>query len=239
MREFFVGTSGWNYPDFDGIIYKTNENKLIQYSRIFDTVEINASFYRIFKKSVFENWKKITPQNFTFTAKLSKLFTHRGGLKFDNNLLDWFFGNIKGLGKKLKVILVQLPPKLVYKEDEFKKFSDAILKYSSYKIAIEPRHPSWFVQNFFKQIEKRNIALCIADTGGKYPTSFKATADFTYFRLHGPGKLYASNYTTKGLQKWAEKVKNFKKTENYIYFDNTMNGYAAKNAIAFKKLLNA
>jgi len=228
-----VGTSGWNYDDFTGVLYEKktkSRDRLAEYSGKFQCVEINSTFYRIFKKSVFEKWAERTPPGFIFTAKLNHLL---------DELTNWFFGNISGLGKKLKVILIQLPPKLKFDEKKANAFLMKIRGSAPCPLTIEPRHPSWFTDTFYKIIRKMRIPLCIADTGGKYPTEFLVTGGFSYARLHGPKKLYASRYTLNQLKNWKEKIEKLKRRENYIFFDNTFSGFAVKNALQFKRLCNS
>ncbi|MCD6412523.1 MAG: DUF72 domain-containing protein [Elusimicrobia bacterium] len=237
--KFFVGTSGWNYDDFENILYKgSKKNRLKEYADEFGCIEINSSFYRIFKKSVFEKWAEITPVNFIFTAKLNRLFTHRGGLKSSDNLVDWFFESVSGLGKKLKAILIQLPPSLKFEQKKTADFLKKIEAASPVPLAIEPRHTTWFTGEFYRILKKLKIALCAADTGGKFPTSLVKTANFSYARLHGPRKLYASFYSRKELEMWKKRIEKIGAEKNFVFFDNTMSGFAVKNARMFRKLVS-
>ena len=237
---YYIGISGWNYDDFNGIFYPDDlkeRDRLEFYTQKFNAVEINASFYRIFKKVVFENWYKRTPEDFVFTAKLNRQFTHKGGLKYYENLCEWFFDAISGLKEKLKVILIQLPPRLKFNKNEFLKFIKRIVKYTDKKFAIEPRNESWFKKEVYSILKDYNIALCLANTGGRYPEVCKKTADFSYTRLHGPKELYASQYSLSQLKEYKKKIDELKCKENYIFFDNTAYGYAVKNAFQFQKLV--
>ncbi len=235
--KYLVGTSGWNYDDFENILYRgAKKNRLKEYAEEFGCVEINSTFYRIFPKSVFEKWARETPKNFVFTAKLNRLFTHRGSLNSKDNLAEWFFGNITGLGKKLKAILIQLPPSLKFDRRESDAFLRKIKKFSDVFLAVEPRHKSWFTESFYEILKKHKIALCAADTGGKYPTDFLKSAPFSYMRLHGPRELYASCYNKKELLKWKKQIEKLKTTLNFVFFDNTFSGFAVKNARLFKKI---
>lgn len=236
---WYIGTSGWNYDDFNEIFYPEGLNsrkRLEFYSQKLDIVEINSSFYRIFKKDIFTNWAKKTPPDFAFTAKINRQFTHRGGIKKSKDLCEWFFSSVSGLSDKLKVILIQLPPRLKFDGNVLENFLKTVIKYTDKKFALEARNPTWFVQDAYEILCKYNVAFCLADTGGKYPEQAVKTADFTYTRLHGPGELYSSIYTLQQLKNYKKKIEELKGKENYIFFDNTAYGYAVKNCIQFQKL---
>ncbi len=238
-EKWHVGTSGWNYDDFNGIFYPeslSSRDRLEFYSQKFNIVEINSSFYRIFKKDIWTGWAKKTPADFKFTAKINRQFTHRGGLKESDDLSLWFFSSISGLSDKLKVILIQLPPKLKFDGDTLENFLKTVKKYTDKKFALEARNPTWFQKDTYKILCKYNVAFCLANTGGKYPEEAVATADFTYTRLHGPGEIYSSIYTREQLENYKKKIETLNGKENYIFFDNTAYGYAVKNCIQFRKL---
>ncbi|MFH1415071.1 MAG: DUF72 domain-containing protein [Elusimicrobiota bacterium] len=239
--RWHVGISGWNYDDFNGLFYPKDLNskkRLEFYSQKFNIVEINSSFYRIFKKDVFDNWAEKTPPEFKFTAKINRQFTHKGSLNSPENLCEWFFSSVAGLGEKLKVILIQLPPRLNFEGAVLDGFLQTIKIYTDKKLVLEPRNSTWFADDVYKILSKYSVAFCLSNTGGKYPEKAVRTADFTYTRLHGSGELYNSSYTVEKLKDYKEKIEKLKTGENYVFFDNTMHGYAVKNCIQFQELIN-
>jgi len=232
-----IGTSGWMYKHWQKIFYpdKWPKSKWLEYyAGQFDTVELNASFYRLPNLTTFKGWKERSPDNFLWSVKGSKFITHIRRLKDPAEPLDRLYNSIIGLGEKLGVILFQLPPSLPFDEKLFGDFCGSLDPNLRY--ALEIRHPSWINDPLFAILSEFNMALCISDTAGRYPSSEAITADFVYIRLHGPRRLYASEYSDKELQAWAEKVITWKKNA-FIYFDNDFEGYAIKNARRLKEIL--
>ncbi len=232
-----IGTSGWTYKHWQGIFYPSglsNSKWLEFYSEHFDTVELNASFYRLPKRETFEKWKARTPDGFLWSVKASKFITHTRRLEDPAEPLGRLYGVTAGLGEKLGVILFQLPPSLTYDERMLRNFCKKLDP--RVRHAIEIRHQSWIDDQAFSLLTEFNIALCVADTAGRYPSCEVITADFGYIRLHGSQKLYASEYSEVELRNWAEKVHIWNK-DTFIYFDNDYEGYAVNNARRLRKLL--
>lgn len=235
--KWWIGTSGWNYPHWKTIFYPENIPRtkwLEYYSERFDTVELNATFYRLPKEQTFKNWHKRTPQGFIYSVKISKFITHTKRLKECEDALLRFYSAIKHLKEKLGPILIQLPPGLKYEKPLFESFC-SLLK-SSYKHTLEVRNKTWLCDEAFEIMKRHNISFCISDTAGRYPYHEEITADFIYIRLHGSKKLYTSEYTEKEITEWASKIKDWD-MNTYVYFDNDFNAYAVKNAIQLKELL--
>ncbi len=225
-----IGTSGWNYKHWKEIFYPADlsPRKWLEfYSSHFNTVELNATFYRLPKVNTFESWKNRTPDGFLWSVKANKFITHTKRLKDCREPLDRFYTSVSGLGDKLGPILFQLPPSLTYDEQVFLDFC-ALLK-PNYLHTLEVRNRSWLDDGAFEIMRKFNIAFCISDTAGRYPYHEAVTADFVYIRLHGSRKLYASEYTVEELHTWAKKILHWGK-RTFCYFDNDFEGYAIKNA---------
>ncbi|RLB20002.1 MAG: DUF72 domain-containing protein [Deltaproteobacteria bacterium] len=236
-REFRIGTSGWNYKHWKDIFYpaKVSQKKWLEfYCTKFDTVELNATFYRLPKAQTFESWRKRTPDGFLWAVKANKFITHTKRLKDCEEPLQRFYSSAKGLNKKLGPILFQLPPSLQFDESLFEDFCS--LLHRPYRHTIEIRHPSWITDKAFEIMSKHKIAFCISDTAGRYPYHEQLTADFTYVRLHGSKKLYASKYSTEELETWAGKLLDWG-VDAYVYFDNDFSGHSVENAMELKTLL--
>jgi uncharacterized protein YecE (DUF72 family) len=139
-----------------------------------------------------------------WSVKSSKFITHIKILENPAEFLDRFYGVAEGLREKLGAILFQLPPSLAFDENIFMDFCESLDPNACH--ALEVRHPSWINDQVFGILREFNIALCMADTVGRYPSCEAITADFVYIRLHGSRKLYASPYSEEELWTWAEKV---------------------------------
>ena len=235
----YIGTSGYGYSHWKGIFYPEKlpyREFFSYYTEFFDTVELNNTFYHTPRESSIEKWYKSSPPHFIFSIKANKSITHIKRLKNAENSLKLFEGRIASLKEKIGVILFQLPPS--FKKDiavlkDFLAMLDLKWKYT-----FEFRHKSWFTDETYSLLKEKNVALCISDTP-RYPYDETITANYTYIRLHGHKVLYASNYSNEVLQKYAEKIKkwNEKGITAYVYFDNDYYGYAVKNALYLKKIL--
>ncbi len=232
-----IGTSGWTYKHWQRTFYPVKWPKsrwLEYYTGHFDTVELNASFYRLPSLKTFENWKARTTDHFLWSVKGSKYITHTKRLENHAEPLDRLYGVTAGLGEKLGVILFQLPPNLAFDEKVLRNFCKSLDP--RIRHALEIRHSSWINGRAFRILREFNIALCTADTAGRYPSCEEMTADFAYIRLHGSRKLYASKYSEKELRTWAEKVNAWEK-DIFIYFDNDFEGHAVDNAKRLKEII--
>ncbi len=237
--SIYIGTSGWNYNHWQGIFYDEDCPKskwLDFYARNFSTVELNATFYRLPSPQTFANWRLKTPEKFLWAIKANKYITHIKRLKEAGVTLPRFFEAVELLKDKLGPILFQLPPNLAFEEDLLEQFCRSLKAYP-HRYTLEIRHPSWLDSKAFAILRDYNIALCISDTAGRYPYSEEVTADFVYIRLHGSRRLYASDYTEKELQTWAQKITNWNR-DAFVYFDNDFSGYAPRNAGRLKEIFN-
>lgn len=232
-----VGTSGWSYAHWQGVFYPADWPKskwLEYYAQHFSTVELNASFYRLPKPGTFENWEHRTPDDFLWSVKASKFITHTKRLKEPREPLERLYTTATGLGKKLAVVLFQLPPNLAFDAIICKRFCEFLNP--KLRHTLEVRHESWINEKAFEILRDHGVAWCIADTAGRYPYHEAVTADFVYIRLHGSRKLYASDYCEEELLVWAEKIKAWEK-ETFVYFDNDFEGRAVQNARRLKEIL--
>ncbi|MDI1472569.1 hypothetical protein THER_0399 [Thermodesulfovibrio sp. N1] len=235
--NIFIGTSGWQYGHWKGIFYPEElkySEWLSYYCKYFSTVEVNVTFYRDVRVSTFEKWYQLTPENFQFSVKLSRQITHFNKLKVNKDLIESFIQKYSTFKYKLGIILIQLPPGLKFDVNLITDFINMLDK--KYKYTIEVRNKTFINDNFFEILKQNNIAFCIADSAGRFPYYETITANFIYVRLHGSQKLYASEYSDEELIEWANKIKVWDK-DTYIYFDNDYMGYAVKNALKIKKLL--
>jgi uncharacterized protein YecE (DUF72 family) len=234
-----IGTSGWHYSHWSGPFYPAElpKNKWLEfYSRHFDTVEINNTFYHQPKPQTFKNWQKQAPKDFLFTVKANRFITHIKRLKDVEEPLERFFTGAQLLKKNLGPILYQLPPSMHKDLDRLKAFLQIL---PEGRIAVfEFRHNSWYCEDTYKLLDKFNTGFCIHDLVG-VPTPRIITGSVVYLRFHGPTGRYQGNYTKAMLKNWAEWIKEHTQEVHsvYAYFNNDISGHAIKNAKTLKEQL--
>jgi len=231
-----VGTSGWQYDDWRGRFYPRYVPKrswLEHYANAFATVEVNNAFYRLPERSTFEEWGKRTPDDFYIAVKLSRYLTHVRRLRDPVEPVARFLDRAAGLGGKLGPVLVQLPPTL---RSDVDRLDEMLGQFpTSVKVAVEPRHPSWWTADTRKVLERHGAALCWADRRGRPVTPLWRTADFGYLRMHGGRAQPRPRYGRIALRTWAERIaKAFPADEPvFVYFNNDQGGAAIVDAMAF------
>jgi len=232
-----IGTSGWTYDHWRGNFYPPDLPKarwLDYYAECFQTVELNASFYRSLRESTFAKWHEKTPPGFVWSVKANRFITHIRRLKDVGASLETLFASVAPLAEKQGPVLFQLPPSLGFQKADFESFC-ALLP-AGFKCTIEARNRQWCTDEALSCLQSHGIAWCIADTAGRYPCLEAVTADFVYIRLHGSRSLYASDYTEEELAAWAEKINGWDR-ETYVYFDNDFMAFAPHNALRLKTLI--
>lgn len=228
-EDIRIGTSGWNYPHWRGRFYPPGLPRrqwLAHYQKEFSTVELNASFYRMIRRSTWERWRQQSPEGFVWAVKAHRQISRFTRLRQRKPLRE-FLQSVEALGDRLGVILFQLPPSLQFDAAVVKRFLGWLPK--DKRCAIEPRHPSWFSKRPLALLRQHGVALCMADCGTRYPSAQKVTADFIYVRFHGREQLYRSRYTLAQLRPWARKLVRWKKPA-FVYFNNDFGGFAVENA---------
>jgi len=238
--KVLVGTSGFSYAHWaDGVFYphELHSDQWLEFYAIkFKTVEINMSFYRLPSFITFENWRKYTPKDFAFSIKGSRYITHVKKLLDCEEAVRKLFDSASGLGKKLDIVLWQLPQNFHADPGRLASFLDVLGACERGKVrhSFEFRHKSWFTDDVYKILKERNASLCIADSS-RWPSEEKVTADHVYLRFHGR-EAYRSDYPDEQLVKWGLKAKRWAATglDVYAYFNNDANAYAVRNALALK-----
>lgn len=238
--KLHIGTSGWNYRHWRGPFYPAELSQgswLEFYAGTFFTVEINSSFYRLPKRETFESWRARTPQGFIFAVKASRYITHVKKLKDVEEAVEKLLRNAGGLGEKLGPVLFQFPANWHVNVERLADFIKILPP--DYRYAFEFRHESWFHEGTYALLKGSDIALCITDSP-HWPTSYEITAPFIFIRLHGGRVLYASEYSELELSRWAEIIAGFlsRQLDVFTYFNNDAFGYAVKNALQLKRILN-
>lgn len=196
----WVGTSGYNYPEWKGSFYPADlaaAKMLPYYAARFPTVEINYTFYRMPTEKLVAGWAAQTPSPYKLTLKAPRRITHDSRLRNCGDLVKSFCAAAGTLGEKLGALLFQLPPNLKKDVAVFDAFLDELPP----KVcgAFEFRHASWLDDEIFERLARRNLALCVADSE-KMSTPVVIGADYAYFRLRDEG------YTRDDIVRWADRI---------------------------------
>jgi uncharacterized protein YecE (DUF72 family) len=238
-----LGCSGWDYRDWAGVFYKLpDESKLKTYSRIFNTAEINSTFYSYPMKGIVIGWVKYTPDDFKFAVKLNRLITHEKSLDISKGVEDdlkRFCELTRPLqdAKKLACILIQLPPGMKFKKDRIEEFLK-ILPYDL-RFALEYRNETWLTDEAHVLLSNYNVATVVVDEP-LLPPEVRLTSDIAYVRWHGRGKKmwYNYRYTKEEITEWVPKVREMSKSADvYGFFNNHYHGYAPENCIDVLEIL--
>jgi uncharacterized protein YecE (DUF72 family) len=233
MVATFIGTSGYNYPEWRGSFYpeKFPTSKMFgYYAERFTTVEINYSFYRLPSESTIQSWAAESPPGFRYTLKAPRRITHDQRLRECQPLVESFCGRAALLGDKLAVLLFQLPPNLRLDLDRFDRFLEWLP--AGVPAAFEFRNASWLCEDVYTRLRARNLALCVTDAEDS-TTPVVATAGYGYFRLRDEG------YSEAGLQAWAERIGAAAAgwDETFIYFKHEEAGKGPEFAATMKQLM--
>ena len=235
-----IGTSGWHYDHWKGPFYPevmSAGEMLAFYADRLETVEINNSFYQLPEEKTLSEWRHTVPEGFVFAAKASRYITHMKKLKDPAKPVSTFVRRLEVLGDKLGPILYQLPPRWKLNLERLRSFLHALPVGHGY--AFEFRDPSWFQNEVYEVLSDKNAAFCIYELAGQLSPK-KVTADFVYVRLHGPGDAYEGDYDAQTLAGWAGAFSTWagKGLQVYCYFDNDQSGYAVRNALSLRDMLN-
>jgi uncharacterized protein YecE (DUF72 family) len=229
----FIGTAGWSISATHAHAFPGSGTHLERYGAVLNAVEINSSFYRPHRQKTYARWAASVPEDFRFSVKLPRTITHHQRLIDFEADLARFREEVSGLGPKLGIILVQLPPKLVYDPDSAAAFFQALEQTRLAAIACEPRHPSWFTPAADAALTARRIARVAADPPrADDDGSPGGWQGLRYWRLHGSPKIYYSDYPRTALVPLAAELK----PDDWCIFDNTAAFAALGNALDLKTL---
>lgn len=237
--DIYVGTSGWAFPNWVGILYPENlpQNKWLNYySQIFNCVEVNSTFYHLFKTTTYLNWLKSVGNNFKFIIKIPQEISHKRRLVNVFPLLDEFFKNIEILRTKIGQLLLQLPPSF---DISIGIFAD-VVKFirSKFPLAVEFRN-TYLRSDEFLQVLIENDCTFVNPDSPKYHFSNVLSNKILYYRLHGRYELHKSPYEEEELEEIATSIHELsnKTTEAYVIFNNGLLGFSIPNGIKLQELL--
>lgn len=230
-----VGTSGWSYKSWHKTFYPPRlpaARHFEHYASRFNTVEINATFYRLPSESMVAGWARKAPPGFVYAVKGSRFVTHMKKLANPGDALDRFFDRMEPLRHRIGVILWQLPPMLQLDLPRLAAFFELLPR--TYDHAVEFRHPSWIQAATFDLLRKHRVAH-VSVSSLAMPMDLTVTAEIVYLRFHGLVGGFAHDYTRAELAPWAEHVR-AQAAEGrtvYAYFNNDANVRAPANAQVF------
>jgi uncharacterized protein YecE (DUF72 family) len=234
LPPLWIGTAGWTVASRYRTEIPPGGSHLERYARRLNAVEINSSFYRPHQYKTYQRWARSVPAGFRFSVKVPKAITHQQQLADCGALLDAFVTEVAGLGDKLGVLLLQLPPKLALEKRVAGRFFRDLHRRIDAPVACEPRHVSWFGPKISDWLAERRVARVAADPapvrGGGEPGGWKG---LVYFRWHGSPRVYYSDYDEAALATLSERLaaSRQKGIPAWCILDNTALGSALGNAL--------
>jgi uncharacterized protein YecE (DUF72 family) len=241
MSQLRIGCSGWAYKDWTGPFYPPqtrDKDRLDHYASVFDTAEINASFYRLPSEAMVAGWARRAPPGFVFAWKVSRFITHNKKLKDCAEPVALVFGRMAPLADRYGPALIQLPPQLRRDDARLAGFLKLLPPHRRH--AVEFRHESWYAPEVFRILAGFDAALCISDHHAA-PAPWEVTASWVYVRGHGPGGRYFGRYPEAELSAWAARIAAWRREgrDVYAYFDNDVKSAAPFDAQVLMALTGA
>jgi uncharacterized protein YecE (DUF72 family) len=236
-----VGCSGWSYPHWRGRVYPEGippRSWLEHYATLFDTVEVNATFYRLPRHETVAAWIERTPPGFLFAVKASRFLTHVRRLTDVGRGLERFYERIEPLesSPKMGPVLWQLP-ETFHRDDE--RLSGVLAQLPPGRHCFEFRHESWFAPDVYELLREHGAALVIGDHPDRPFQARELTADWMYVRFHHGSRGRRGNYSGPELETWARRIAAWRpRAEVFAYFNNDWEGFAVRNALRLRKRLS-
>ena len=285
MGKIRIGLSGWSYDEWQGVFYPDDlpdDHRLGYAATAFDTIEVNGTFYSLTDPESCRRWRQSAPAGFKFAVKGSRYITHMRRLReVGTGLANFFASGVLELGDMLGPLLWQLPADLPFDAQlldsflgmlprdtsaaaELARKHDERVRPVSYggekrhrlRHVLEFRHESFMQPEMARIARRHGVALCTSQSG-EWLLVEEITAGFIYLRLHGPGKLYASAYSSEEMEHWASRISAWqagvipsgskrissqspprrKERDVYVYFDNTASGHAPRQALELRRMV--
>ncbi len=233
-----IGTSGWHYEHWRPRFYPAATGParwLGIYAERFAVVEANSTFYRLPEESTFEHWRDSVPHDFVFALKASRYLTHVRRLQEPAEPVARLMERARVLGSHLGPVLLQLPPNM---EADPNRLDATLAAFGGgVRVAVEPRHASWFVDEVRAVLTERAAALCVAH-GGPIDMPAWRTTDWAYLRFHGGKGRPRSCYKRKELATLAARLlgEGHSSEDVYCFFNNDWCGCALRDARVFAGL---
>lgn len=242
-----IGTAGWSIPRALAQDFPGEGSHLARYARVLQCAEINTSFYRSHRPEVYARWAAQTPVGFRFAVKLPRAITHDQRLRAARAPLTRFLSEVAGLGDRLGVLLVQLPPSLPFEARPVRTFFGLLATLFDGAVVCEPRHATWFAPAADRLLVQLHIGRVAADParwpaaavpGGWLGPAGDGAGAVLYHRWHGSPRMYYSAYGDDWLQSRAAALQRWPSAaEPWCIFDNTASGAAASDALRLRACL--
>ena len=242
-----IGTAGWTIARDAAEGFPGEGRHLQRYARVLDCAEINSSFHRGHRVEVYRRWAEQTPPGFRFAVKLPRTITHEGRLRRAREPLQRFLDEATGLGDRLAVLLVQLPPSFAFEAPVARRFFALLDELHGGAVVCEPRHPSWFTPGADRTLVAARVGRVGADParvpeasrpGGWLGPEGDGRGAVVYHRWHGAPRMYWSRYEPAWIEARAEEVSRWPtEADCWCVFDNTAGGGAISNALELREAL--
>jgi uncharacterized protein YecE (DUF72 family) len=240
MKPVRIGCSGWNYPHWRERVYPKGlpqRRWLEHYATLFDTVEVNNTFYRLPARSSVASWVKETPPGFLFAVKASRFLTHVKRLADMGPGVERFYERIQALveSPKMGPVLWQLPGNF-HRDDE--RLAGALARLPPGRHCFEFRHPSWFADEVYALLREHGAALVIGDHPERRFQTHELTADWTFIRFHYGSRGRDGNYSETELKTWKARINEWSRAVDvFAYFNNDWRGFAVYNGLWLREHL--
>lgn len=236
--QIHVGCSGWFYSHWRGIFYPrqepTTKNWFAYYAAAFDTVELNAPFYRWPKPATVRRWKRDAPPRFIYSVKVNQRITHKKRMVRTKQLVQSYYEIGDTLGAQMGCFLFQFPPSFHYSAARLRRIVTQLDP--ARRNAVEFRHRSWWRESVYAALAPHRIAFC-AVSAPRLPETFPSNQPLLYVRLSGRTRWYRHDYSRAELATWAARIRESGAQEAWIYFNNDREGHAIKNALTLRRML--
>jgi uncharacterized protein YecE (DUF72 family) len=241
VKPVRIGCSGWQYKDWRGRLYPDGlpqRRWLERYADVFDTVEVNSTFYRLASPKAVATWVEQTPGGFVFTCKASRYLTHIKRLAGIEQGVGRFYEPLEPLhtSRKMGPILWQFPDNF-QRDDE--RLAGALRALRRGRHCFEFRHPSWFTEDVYELLRRHDAALVIGDHPERQFQTHELTADWTFVRFHYGRRGRNGRYSERELETWKRRIAGWRsRVEVFAYFNNDWEGHAVDNARWLKERLS-
>lgn len=242
-----IGTAGWSISREAAAAFPGEGQHLQRYARVLNCVEINSSFHRSHATPVYQRWAAQTPADFRFSVKLPRSITHEGRLRRARAPLQRFLAEAGGLGDRLAVLLVQLPPSFAFEGRTARSFFTLLGELFGGAIVCEPRHESWFTPSADRVLAALRVSRAAADParvpqaaspGGWLGPKGDGRGAVLYHRWHGAPRIYWSRYESAWVGERAQELRRWPEgADVWCIFDNTAGGGAIANALELRAML--
>jgi uncharacterized protein YecE (DUF72 family) len=238
MKDVRIGCSGWVYASWrEGIYEGVPQARWIEcYAEVFDTVEVNATFYRLIKRSTVEGWVERTPPGFLFAVKGSRYLTHIRRLREIEQGLERFWEPLEPLREsgKLGPVLWQLPGSFHRDDDVLAAALEQLPRPARH--CFEFRHPSWFEPAVMRLLESHGASLVIPHDGRRPLPQARPVGEVAYLRLHHGARGRNGNYSASELDEWRRRIAAWRaRRDVFAYLNNDWEEFAPPNAIDLRR----